>query len=326
MNKKYKITYFVYCAILVLLFSVPLITREPYIFHILCLIGINIIFACSLNIILNIGELNLAHAAFMGIGAYTSTILVMRLSLPFWFAMPAAMLASAIVSLAIGFLTLRFKGAYFLLFTFLFAELVRILLSNFWIGLFGGIPGLTNIPRPSVTIPGFFHTKFSSNIDFYYLIMILVIITIIAMRRMDMSRLGLLFRAISQSESLVESTGISATRFKVLGCAIGCCFAGLAGSLYAHFVGIITPQDFSIHAVLAPVAYVVIGGMGSIYGPVLGTSFLMVLSHFYLRQLGLYELLIYGVIIVLIIRFMPEGLISLPRVVSPWFAKFSRKE
>jgi branched-chain amino acid transport system permease protein len=290
------------------------------------LIGINIIFACSLNIILNIGELNLAHAAFMGIGAYTSTILVMRLSLPFWFAMPAAMLASAIVSLAIGFLTLRFKGAYFLLFTFLFAELVRILLSNFWIGLFGGIPGLTNIPRPSVTIPGFFHTKFSSNIDFYYLIMILVIITIIAMRRMDMSRLGLLFRAISQSESLVESTGISATRFKVLGCAIGCCFAGLAGSLYAHFVGIITPQDFSIHAVLAPVAYVVIGGMGSIYGPVLGTSFLMVLSHFYLRQLGLYELLIYGVIIVLIIRFMPEGLISLPRVVSPWFAKFSRKE
>ena len=309
-----------------LLFSVPFITREPYVFHILCLIGINIIFACSLNIILNIGELNLAHAAFMGIGAYASTILVMRLSLPFWFAMPAAMLASAIISLAIGFLTLRFKGAYFLLFTFLFAELVRILLSNFWIGLFGGIPGLTNIPRPSATIPGFFHTKFSSNIDFYYLIMILVIITIIVMRRMDMSRLGLLFRAISQSESLVESTGISATRFKVLGCAIGCCFAGLAGSLYAHFVGIITPQDFSIHAVLAPVAYVVIGGMGSIYGPVLGTSFLMVLSHFYLRQLGLYELLIYGVIIVLIIRFMPEGLISLPRVVSPWFAKFSRKE
>jgi len=326
MNKKSKITYFVYCAILMLLFFVPFITREPYVFHILCLIGINIIFACSLNIILNIGELNLAHAAFMGIGAYASTILVMRLSLPFWFAMPAAMLASAIISLAIGFLTLRFKGAYFLLFTFLFAELVRILLSNFWIGLFGGIPGLTNIPRPSVTIPGFFHTKFSSNIDFYYLIMILVIITIIVMRRMDMSRLGLLFRAISQSESLVESTGISATRFKVLGCAIGCCFAGLAGSLYAHFVGIITPQDFSIHAVLAPVAYVVIGGMGSIYGPVLGTSFLMVLSHFYLRQLGLYELLIYGVIIVLIIRFMPEGLISLPRVVSPWFAKFSRKE
>jgi len=326
MNKKSKITYFVYCAILMLLFSVPFITREPYVFHILCLIGINIIFACSLNIILNIGELNLAHAAFMGIGAYASTILVMRLSLPFWFAMPAAMLASAIISLAIGFLTLRFKGAYFLLFTFLFAELVRILLSNFWIGLFGGIPGLTNIPRPSATIPGFFHTKFSSNIDFYYLIMILVIITIIVMRRMDMSRLGLLFRAISQSESLVESTGISATRFKVLGCAIGCCFAGLAGSLYAHFVGIITPQDFSIHAVLAPVAYVVIGGMGSIYGPVLGTSFLMVLSHFYLRQLGLYELLIYGVIIVLIIRFMPEGLISLPRVVSPWFAKFSRKE
>jgi len=326
MNKKYKITYFVYGTILVLLFVIPIITQEAYVFHILCLIGINIVFACSLNIILNIGELNLAHAAFMGIGAYTSTILVMRLSLPFWFSMPVAMLVSAIISLAIGFLTLRFKGAYFLLFTFLFAELVRILLSNFWIGLFGGIPGLTNIPRPSITIPGLFQTEFTSNVDFYYLILVLVIITIFVMRRMDVSRLGLLFRAISQSESLVESAGISATRFKILGCAIGCCFAGLAGSLYAHFVGIITPHDFSVHAVLAPIAYVVVGGMGSIYGPVLGTSFLMVLSHFYLRQLGLYELLIYGIIIVLIIRFMPEGLISIPRVISPWLTKLSRKE
>ena len=321
MNKRRRVTYIGYSAFLAFLFLIPLITREPYVFHILCLIGINIIFACSLNTILNIGELNLAHAAFMGIGAYTSTLLVMKLSFPFWLAMPLAMVASAIVSLAIGFLTLRFKGVYFLLFTFLFAELVRILLSNFWIDIFGGIPGLTNIPRPTINIFGLFRTNFKSNIDFYYLIMILVISTIFIMWRMDTSRLGMVFRAISQSESLAESTGISAMRFKILGCAIGCCFGGLAGSLYAHFVGIITPQDFSIHAVLAPVAYVVVGGMGSIFGPVLGTTFLMVLSNFYLRQLGLYELLIYGVIIVVIIRFMPEGLISLPRVVASWSKK-----
>jgi branched-chain amino acid transport system permease protein len=102
----------------------------------------------------------------MGIGAYASTLLVIRLSFSFWLAMPLAMIAAAIISLAIGFLTLRFKGAYFLLFTFLFAELVRILLSNFWIGLFGGIPGLTNIPRPSIQIPWLFHMDFSSNKDF----------------------------------------------------------------------------------------------------------------------------------------------------------------
>jgi len=321
MNKRRRVTYIGCSAFLAFLFLIPLITREPYVFHILCLIGINIIFACSLNTILNIGELNLAHAAFMGIGAYTSTLLVMKLSFPFWFAMPLAMVASAIVSLALGILTLRFKGAYFLLFTFLFAELVRILLSNFWIDIFGGIPGLINIPRPTINIFGLFRTNFKSNIDFYYLIMVLVIFTIFVMRRIDASRLGMIFRAISQSESLAESTGISAMRFKILGCAIGCCFGGLAGSLYAHFVGIITPQDFSIHAVLAPVAYVVVGGMGSIFGPVLGTTFLMVLSNFYLRQLGLYELLIYGVIIVVIIRFMPEGLISLPRVVASWSKK-----
>ncbi len=326
MIKKPKIIDIVYWAIFIGLFFLPLFTKESYIFHIFCLIGINIIFACSLNTILNIGELNLAQTTFMGIGAYISALIVMRLALPFWIAMPIAMMVSATISLAIGFLTLRFKGAYFLLFTFLFAELVRVLLSNFWIGLFGGVPGLTNIPRPSMSIPGLFSIKFSSNIEFYYLIMILVLVTIFVMRRIDMSRLGLLFKAISQSESLAESTGLSAMKFKILGCAIGCGFAGLAGSLYAHFVGIITPHDFSIHAVLAPVAYVVVGGMGSVYGPVLGTTFLMALSHFYLRQFGLYELLIYGVIIIMIIRFMPEGLISIPRNVSHWYGRLSKKE
>lgn len=326
MNRRRTAVWMGYSALFGLLFAIPLFTDEPYVFHIFCLIGINIIFACSLNTILNIGELNLAHAAFMGIGAYASTLMVMRLSSSFWLAMPVAMIAAAIISLAIGFLTLRFKGAYFLLFTFLFAELVRIILSNFWIGLFGGIPGLTNIPRPSIDISGLFRMEFSSNKDFYYLILTMVIVTVVIIRRMDRSRLGMIFRAISQSETLTESIGISSMKFKILGCAIGCLFAGLAGSLYAHFVRIITPPDFSIHAVLAPIAYVVVGGMGSVFGPVIGTSFLMILSHFFLREFGFYELLLYGVIIVLIIRFMPEGLISLPRVISPWFSKLVRKE
>lgn len=326
MNKRRTAVWMGYGALFGLLFAFPLFTDEPYVFHILCLIGINIIFACSLNTILNIGELNLAHAAFMGIGAYASTLLVMKLSFSFWFAMPIAMIVAAIISLAIGFLTLRFRGAYFLLFTFLFAELVRIILGNFWIGIFGGIPGLTNIPRPLINIPGLFHMKFSSNKDFYYLILAMVIVTVVMMRRMDRSRLGMIFRAISQSETLTESIGISSMKFKILGCAIGCSFAGLSGSLYAHFVRIITPVDFSIHAVLAPIAYVVVGGMGSVFGPVIGTGFLMILSHFFLREFGFYELLLYGVIIVLIIRFMPEGLISLPRVISCWFSKFLKKE
>ncbi len=313
MNKR-EIVIRVCCAILlVLLFAIPLITREPYTLHILCLIGINIILASSINAILNVGELNLGQAAFMGIGAYSSTLLVTRLNLTFWFALPAAMIITAIISLPMGYVTLRLKGAYFLLFTFLFAELVRVLLSNFWIGLFGGIPGLTNIPRPSIDIRGLLQVNFSSKAHFYYLILVLTLFTVLVMRRIDQSRMGLVFKALSQSSALAESIGISSMRFKILGCAIGCFFAGMAGSLYAHFVGVITPPDFSLHAVLAPIAYVVVGGIGSVLGPVVGTVFLMMLSHFFLRQFGLYELLIYGVIIVFIIRFMPEGLISLPR-------------
>ena len=313
MIKKNIVVPILYACLLILLFAIPLITREPYTLHILCLIGINIILASSINAILNVGELNLGQAAFMGIGAYSSTLLVTRFNLSFWFALPAAMVITAIISLPMGYVTLRLRGAYFLLFTFLFAELVRVLLSNFWIGLFGGIPGLTNIPRPSIDLFGLVGVNFSSKVHFYYLILLLTLFTVLVMRRIDQSRMGLVFKALSQSGALAESIGISSMRFKILGCAIGCFFAGMAGSLYAHFVGVITPPDFSLHAVLAPIAYVVVGGIGSVLGPVVGTVFLMMLSHFFLRQFGLYELLIYGVIIVLIIRFMPEGLISLPR-------------
>src|SRR5271157_3894005 len=125
MTDRWLSSYVWYIVLLLLLAAIPLVSREPYVFHILCLIGINIVFACSLNAILNIGELNLAQAAFMGIGAYTSTLLVTRLGLSFWLAMPTAALVAAAFSLPIGLLTLRFRGAYFLLFTFLFAELVR---------------------------------------------------------------------------------------------------------------------------------------------------------------------------------------------------------
>lgn len=305
-----------YGSLLVFLFLIPFLTSEPFLFHVFCLIGINIIFACSLRTILTIGELNLAHAAFMGIGAYTSAIIVTKMHLSFWFAMPMAMITSGVISVPLGFLTLRFKGAYFLLFTFLFAELVRVLLSNFWIDLFGGIPGLTSIPKPSLDMFGLIHVDFNSKINFYYLILILVIVTVTILVRIDRSRIGLILKGISQSDALAESVGISCTKFKILGCAIGCIFAGMAGSLYSHFVGVITPPDFAIHAVLAPIAYVVVGGAGNIFGPVIGTSFLMVLSHFFLRQFGLYELLIYGIIIVLIIRFMPGGIISIPKYLS----------
>ena len=305
-----------YGILMAFLFLIPFLTTEPFLLHVFCLIGINIIFACSLRTILTIGELNLAHAAFMGIGAYSSALIVMKMHLSFWVAMPLAMVIAGVISVPLGFLTLRFKGAYFLLFTFLFAELVRVLLSNFWIGLFGGVPGITSIPKPSLDLFGLLQVDFTSKINFYYLILILVILTIVVMVRIDRSRIGLILKAISQSDVLAESVGISCTKFKILGCAIGCLFAGLAGRLYSHFVGVITPPDFAIHAVLAPIAYVVVGGAGSVFGPVIGTSFLMVLSHFFLRQFGLYELLIYGIIIVMIIRFMPGGIISIPKYFS----------
>ncbi len=321
MRDKSRVEVIIFAAIVILLAAIPCVNRDPYLLHILCLIGINIILAASLNAILNIGELNLAQTALMGVGAYASTLLVMRVGVSFWVALPIACMVTAAVSLLLSILTLRFRGAYFLLFTFLFAELVRMLLSNFCIGIFGGIPGLTNVPKPRIDLGGVLQLTFNSKLEFYYLVLVLTALTVLVLRRIDRSRTGRILEAIRQSDSLVESIGISTLKYKVIGVAVGGAFAGVAGSLYAHFVGIITPSDFSVHSVLQPVAYVVVGGMGSVFGPVVGTTFLMVLSHFFLRELGFYELLVYGIIIVLTIRFMPQGLISGPRLVASWIAE-----
>ena len=316
MAKKDLVRKAAWIILLIFLFLIPIITSETYTLHIFCFIAFQVIFASSLRLVLSVGELSLAHAAFMGIGAYTSALVSIKLNLSFWLALPMAGVVSMVIALPIGYISLRLRGAYFLMLTFAFAEIIRMLLSNFWIGFFGGIPGITNIPSPSIIIPGFLRIDFMSKAHYYYLALVLTLLTIFTMQRIEKSRIGMVFNAIKEADILAEAVGINRMRQKVLAFTIGCFFAGIAGSFYAHFIHIITPHDFALHALMLPAAYMIIGGMSSVAGPVVGTVVLMLLSHFFLRQFGFYEMLIYGILTVVFILLMPQGLIGLPRQVS----------
>jgi len=261
----------------------------------------------------------------MGIGAYTSTLLSIRLNLTFWLTLPFAGIVSMMIALPVGYITLRLKGAYFLMLTFAFAEIMRVLLSNFWIGFFGGIPGITNIPSPSINIPGLFQINFMSKVHYYYLALVLMLFTILMIYRIERSWIGMVFSAIREADTLAEAVGINRMRQKVLAFVIGCFFAGIAGSFYAHFIHIITPNDFDIHSLLLPIAYMIIGGVNSVAGPVAGTGVLMILSHFLLRQFGFYEMLIYGILTVIFILLLPQGLIGLPQQISFWVTKIRNR-
>ena len=315
MHKHWSRNKYILCgALLALLIAVPIILRSsPYMVHIFCLMFYYIIYSCSLYMIFSVGELSLAHAAFVGIGAYTSTLLMMKLNLSFWLALPTAAIASAMAALPIGYLTLRLKGMYFILVTLAFAEIVRVILSNFWIDVLGGIPGITNIPHPSITA---LSIDFSSKAHFYYLGLALVIISFLVMCRIEKSRIGLVFSSIRECENLAESVGINRMKHKKIAFVIGCFFASIAGSFYAHFVGIITPDDFALHGMLLPAAYMIIGGVGSIFGPLIGTIVMTSLSYFALKELAAFEMLAYGIIVILVLLFLPQGLISIPQRIS----------
>ena len=320
------VKYIAYLVLVALLFLLPLAIRDTYTLHLLCYIALNIIFAGSLRLIMAVGELSLAHAAFMGIGAYASALLTLRLDLQFLLALPLSGIIAAVIAYPIGLITLRLKGAYFLLITFAFAEVIRIILSNYWIGIFGGVPGITGIPAPVISFGTLLHFELSSKIQYYYLALVLMLLSVFAMRRLEKSRIGLVFDAIREEEILAESVGINRMRQKVLAFVIACFFAGIAGCYYAHFLHIITPHDFALHAILLPSAYVIIGGMGTIAGPVVGTTVLMLVSNFVLQEFGYYEMLIYGVLMVLVIILVPQGLISLPARIHSLVNRSTRQE
>lgn len=308
-----RVTYWVAIAFLM---TIPFFVKSLYYLHVLIMVGVNVILAASLGLIVQTGQISFAHPAFMAIGAYTSTLLVTLAGLSYWLALPIAAAVSGGIAFLIGYPILRIKGAYFFLVTFAFLEFIRLIVTHFRYP-FGGSRGIIRIPSPTISLPGLPRIEFVvGGIHYYYLILFLVAITLLVLYRMERGRYGRIFRAIEQKDILAESLGINLMKYRLLAFVVGCFFAGAAGAFYAPYFTFINPLCFSLTVSIFIIIYIIVGGIGSIAGAVVGAAVLTIIPEA-LRATGYYEMMIFAVLLIVVVLFLPGGLITLPsRVLS----------
>jgi len=269
---------------------------DNYILRLMKEIGIFIIAALGLNLILGFtGQFTMGHAAFMSIGAYGSAIMTKNFNMPFPIALIVGVILSAILAAVIGYPILRLKGDYLAICTLGFGEIVKVLIQN--VDYVGGARGISSIP-----------TKTSFLIVFFGVALCYAIL-----KNLIHSSKGRAIMSVREDEIAAEAMGINSTKYKMIAFIIGSSMAGLAGGLYAHFNTFIDPASFNFAKSIELITYVVLGGMGSLSGTVLGTSILIYLPEA-LRGLSSvfkdYRMLIYAFLLVLMMIFRPQGILG----------------
>ncbi len=262
------------------------------------------------------GQLSLSHAAFFGIGAYTFALLAVRLRMPFWIALPAAAIVAALFGLAVGIPSLRLRGHYLAIATLGFGEIVRLILTR-WTEVTNGVDGIARIPAPA-----FGPFIIGDNIGQYYLVVATLAILAWVAWRINASKFGLVLVAIREGETAAEVMGVDTRRGKVMAFVLGAFYAGIAGSLYASLFSYISPETFGLEQSIVMLAMLLLGGIGSIAGAVIGAVVLSFLPE-WLRFLKDYYLIVYGVGILLMMSFMPSGIVGFIR---EWIARTMRGE
>lgn len=304
--------------LVLLLFLLPLFVHSSFYLHMLIMTAVNVIMATSLWLILRSGQLSIGHAAFMAIGAYASTLLVMRADVAFWLALPLAGLIAAVVAVLVGYPSLRLKGLFFALVTFAFAEIVRVVFNSFGKGLFGGASGISGIPHPNM-----FGIDIVSRTSYYYLVLPLMLFTIVAIHRIDKSRIGMTLVAIGNADVLAESLGVNIMRYKVFAFVIGSFFAGVAGAFFASYLRHISPESFTFWLSVYVLIYVVVGGSGTIAGPIVGACTLSAFSEGF-RSFGDYEPIVYGIALIAVSCFSLPASLACPAGCASWRGKSER--
>jgi len=292
--------------VLIVLLTLPVATQDPYFLNLFITVGIWTTSVWGVRLIMSTGQLTLGHAAYMAVGAYASTLLTMKAGLSFWLAFPLAGMISSLIALLIGYPILRIKGVYFSIITFAFAEIIRLIIVH-WPDVLGGYGGIPNIPPPQPI----FSIRFTSRVPFYYLILAISLATYLFMVRIEKSRLGRIFSSIHESDTLAESIGINVMKYKMIAFCLGCFFAGLSGSFYAHYFNFTSPEFFTIWQSIYCLIFVIVGGVGSVFGPFLGSLFMTLVPEF-LRVAKEYEPVVYAIILILIMFLLPGGLVTLP--------------
>lgn len=275
---------------------------NPYHITVLTTVGITLLAALGLNLISGfIGQTSLGHAAFYAVGAYCSAMLTTKGSMTFWGALPISILLAWIIGLALSLTVVRFKDDFLAIVTMGVGLIFQSFAENWdWIG---GVLGISNIPRPTISGVEL------DNPQFLILVCVTIALGTLLQLKLIKSRIGRAFIAIREDDLAAKSIGIHTSRYKALAFALGAAYAGAAGSLFASFVGFISPQSFGFQASITMVAMLVLGGLGNIWGVYLGVLILGILPEIS-RSLADYRMLAYGVLLVLLMRYRPEGILG----------------
>jgi branched-chain amino acid transport system permease protein len=292
---------------LIVALVLPLFTGG-YLTSILLLIAIWSIMAVSLNLLYGYtGQLSLGHSAFLGIGAYAFTLMCVKLHIGFWPAFIAATGISGLFGCLIGIPALKLRGQHFVLVTLGFAAIIGVIVLA-WTGLTGGANGLAGAPRPTpIPLPWGGTLAFESLLNMYYFTLFFLIVIVLICHRLVGSLIGRTFVAISHNENLAEALGINTRRQKLLSFVISATFSGVAGVLYASYNSVISPDIAYFARGMDVVALLIVGGAGSMAGPIIGT-FVMTAIPEGLQIVPTLRTLINGIILLIFIIFLPMGI------------------
>jgi branched-chain amino acid transport system permease protein len=274
------------------------------------------IFALSMGLVLGfIGEINFAQAGFVALAAYASSLLRLKLGFSFWAAAPFALAFVVVLAALLGLITLRLRGPFFALVTLGFGEIVRLVLTN-WQDLTNGPLGLRPIPPPEPVLGLHFDTK----LGFYYLVLATLAVSLVGLARLIRARTGRMLVAVREDAILAGFVGIPVLRQKVIGLCFSALVAGLGGLLIGPFLTVLSPSQFDLFASMDMVVMVVVGGIGTLIGPLVGAVFLIFAPELLSFASELRPILMGGLLIVVTI-FLPGGIVGLFRPVGadlPW--------
>jgi branched-chain amino acid transport system permease protein len=303
----------VYGGLIVILSLMPLFIKTPFYLHILIITFIYIIATVSLRTIAISGQISLAHAAFMGLGAYTASILSKYAGLSPWASIPVGGLTALGMGALMGYVFARLRPLLFSMLT-LFFGMALFYVNQTFVQWTGGSSGLLRIPPLFGT----------SKIPYYYFFLGLTVLSLLALYRFEFSRIGTTLKAIEQSYLVAGSVGVNETSYRVLVVAVGCFFVGITGASYAHYMLVVAPSTFGVLPSINLIVYMIVGGRKNFVGPIIGTALLIWIPEFFhgLRQ---YVPFLSAGILVIVLFVLPEGLVALPQVVRSWFIRRKSK-
>lgn len=294
-----------YIALFAFLIVFPMIFNNQYLLTVVIKIGSYAILAMGLNILTGYtGLVSLGHAGFVAIGAYTASIVAIKFNINFFIATVIGMIAAGIIGVLLGLPTLRVTGTYLSIITLGFGEIVKMILMN-WADVTGGTLGIKNIPKPSL-----FGFNFNvTNHGLYYLMIVFVLVTALFCLSLVKSKTGRAFMAIRADELASTMMGIPVTRYKILAFVISASICALGGALYSTLIGYIDPNTFNFDVSTMILSIVILGGMGTLRGMFIGSIILIAFPEVS-RFLMEYRFVLYGAILVLMMRFRPQGILG----------------